>query len=411
MNVLVIGGGAAGMMAAINSAKQKNNVILIEKTSSLGNKIKITGKGRCNITFDGDIDDFESNITKNNKFMYSSFMGFSNKDTIEYFNSLGLKTKIERGGRIFPQSDRAEDVVNILKEELKKYGVEVRYNTYLQDFIIEDDTLKGVKTNFGNIFADKFILCTGGASYKNTGSSGEVFNILEKYGHNIIELRPGLIPLKSDDNICKRLQGLTLKNVSLKIYDSEKQIYNAFGEMLFAHFGITGPIVLSGSSIVNRLKDVEEKLKSGKIVAKIDLKPALEVKVLDKRIQRDFQKFTNKEFKNSLNELLPQKLIPIIIEKSGISPEKKVHQITKEERIYLVDCIKNLKIVINGFMPIDIAIITCGGVDVKQVSPKTMESKLIKNLFFAGEVLDVDALTGGFNLQIAFSTAIAASNN
>ena len=411
MNVLVIGGGAAGMMAAINSAKQKNNVILIEKTSSLGNKIKITGKGRCNITFDGDIDDFESNITKNNKFMYSSFMGFSNKDTIEYFNSLGLKTKIERGGRIFPQSDRAEDVVNILKEELKKYGVEVRYNTYLQDFIIEDDTLKGVKTNFGNIFADKFILCTGGASYKNTGSSGEVFNILEKYGHNIIELRPGLIPLKSDDNICKRLQGLTLKNVSLKIYDSEKQIYNAFGEMLFAHFGITGPIVLSGSSIVNRLKDVEEKLKSGKIVAKIDLKQALEVEVLDKRIQRDFQKFTNKEFKNSLNELLPQKLIPIIIEKSGISPEKKVHQITKEERIYLVDCIKNLKIVINGFMPIDIAIITCGGVDVKQVSPKTMESKLIKNLFFAGEVLDVDALTGGFNLQIAFSTAIAASNN
>ena len=411
MNVLVIGGGAAGMMAAINSAKQKNNVILIEKTSSLGNKIKITGKGRCNITFDGDIDDFESNITKNNKFMYSSFMGFSNKDTIEYFNSLGLKTKIERGGRIFPQSDRAEDVVSILKEELKKYGVEVRYNTYLQDFIIEDDTLKGVKTNFGNIFADKFILCTGGASYKNTGSSGEVFNILEKYGHNIIELRPGLIPLKSDDNICKRLQGLTLKNVSLKIYDSEKQIYNAFGEMLFAHFGITGPIVLSGSSIVNRLKDVEEKLKSGKIVAKIDLKPALEVEVLDKRIQRDFQKFTNKEFKNSLNELLPQKLIPIIIEKSGISPEKKVHQITKEERIYLVDCIKNLKIVINGFMPIDIAIITCGGVDVKQVSPKTMESKLIKNLFFAGEVLDVDALTGGFNLQIAFSTAIAASNN
>lgn len=411
MDVVVIGGGAAGMMAAINSAKHQNKVILIEKTSSLGNKIKITGKGRCNITFDGDIEDFERNITKNNKFMFSSFMNFSNKDTVDYFNSLGVKTKVERGGRIFPQSDRAEDVVNALKEELKRYNVEVKYNTCLQDFIIENNVLKGIKTNFGNIFADKFILCTGGVSYKNTGSSGECFNILKKHGHNIIELKPGLIPLKSDDDICKKLQGLTLKNVSLKIYDSQKIVYNSFGEMLFAHFGITGPIVLSGSSIVNRLKNIEEKLKLNNIIAVIDLKPALEVEVLDKRIQRDFKKYTNKEFKNSLNELLPQKLIPVIVEKSGISPDKKVHQITKDERRNLVNCIKNLKIVINGFMPIDIAIVTCGGVDVKQVNPKTMQSKIVQNLFLAGEVLDVDALTGGFNLQIAFSTAIAASND
>ena len=411
MNVIVIGGGAAGMMAAIASARNDNNVTLIEKTSSLGNKVKITGKGRCNITFDGDIEDFENNIINNNKFMYSSFMGFSNKDTVEYFNSLGLKTKVERGGRIFPQSDKAEDVVNVLIKELNKYNVEIKYNTNLLDLIIENETLIGIKTNNGDFFADKFILCTGGVSYKKTGSSGECFNILKKYGHNIIKLRPGLVPLKSSDDICKRLQGLTLKNVSLKLMDSNKMVYSAFGEMLFAHFGLTGPIVLSGSSILNRIKNVDEKMKCRNINAIIDLKPALDVETLDKRIQRDFQKFTNKEFKNSLNELLPQKLIPVIIEKSGISPDKKVHQITKEERKNLIECIKCLKVNINGFMPIDIAIVTCGGVDVKQVNPKTMESKIIHNLFFAGEILDVDALTGGYNLQIAFSTDISASRN
>ena len=234
MNVIVIGGGAAGMMAAIASARNDNNVTLIEKTSSLGNKVKITGKGRCNITFDGDIEDFENNIVNNNKFMYSSFMGFSNKDTVEYFNSLGLKTKVERGGRIFPQSDKAEDVVNVLIKELNKYNVDIKYNTNLLDLIIENETLIGIKTNNGDFFADKFILCTGGVSYKKTGSSGECFNILKKYGHNIIKLRPGLVPLKSSDDICKRLQGLTLKNVSLKLMDSNKMVYSTFGEMLFA---------------------------------------------------------------------------------------------------------------------------------------------------------------------------------
>ena len=411
MKVVVIGAGAAGMMAAITSAKNNNDVILIEKTKSIGNKVKITGKGRCNLTFDGDIEDFKNNIVKNDKFMYSSFSNFTNKDVVEYFNSLGVKTKVERGGRIFPASDRAEDVVLALKNELKKYNVKIDYEIELKDFIIKDNTLIGIKTNKKDYFADKFILCTGGKSYKTTGSSGEGFELLKKYGHNIIDLRPGLVPLKSNDEICKRLQGLTLKNVGFKILDKEKVIYDSFGEMLFAHFGLTGPIVLSGSSLLNRLENLGDKFTKKNIYGIIDLKPALSLETLDKRIKRDFDRYSNKEFKNSLVDLLPQKMIPVIVELSNIKPDKKVHQITKEERGRLAYLIKNLKIQIVDLMPIDIAIITCGGVDVKQVNPKTMESKVIKNLFLAGEVLDVDAFTGGFNLQIAFSTAVAAGKN
>ena len=411
MKVVVIGAGAAGMMAAITSAKNNNDVILIEKTKSIGNKVKITGKGRCNLTFDGDIEDFKNNIVKNDKFMYSSFSNFTNKDVVEYFNSLGVKTKVERGGRIFPASDRAEDVVLALKNELKKYNVKIDYEIELKDFIIKDNTLIGIKTNKKDYFADKFILCTGGKSYKTTGSSGEGFELLKKNGHNIIDLRPGLVPLKSNDEICKRLQGLTLKNVGFKILDKEKVIYDSFGEMLFAHFGLTGPIVLSGSSLLNRLENLGDKFTKKNIYGIIDLKPALSLETLDKRIKRDFDKYSNKEFKNSLVDLLPQKMIPVIVELSNIKPDKKVHQITKEERGRLAYLIKNLKIQIADLMPIDIAIITCGGVDVKQINPKTMESKVIKNLFLAGEVLDVDAFTGGFNLQIAFSTAVAAGKN
>ena len=392
MKVVVIGAGAAGMMAAITSAKNNNDVILIEKTKSIGNKVKITGKGRCNLTFDGDIEDFKNNIVKNDKFMYSSFSNFTNKDVVEYFNSLGVKTKVERGGRIFPASDRAEDVVLALKNELKKYNVKIDYEIELKDFIIKDNTLIGIKTNKKDYFADKFILCTGGKSYKTTGSSGEGFELLKKYGHNIIDLRPGLVPLKSNDEICKRLQGLTLKNVGFKILDKEKVIYDSFGEMLFAHFGLTGPIVLSGSSLLNRLENLGDKFTKKNIYGIIDLKPALSLETLDKRIKRDFDKYSNKEFKNSLVDLLPQKMIPVIVELSNIKPDKKVHQITKEERGRLAYLIKNLKIQIADLMPIDIAIITCGGVDVKQINPKTMESKVIKNLFLAGEVLDVDAL-------------------
>lgn len=412
MKVIVIGGGAAGMMAAVTSAKEGNSVTLIEKTSSLGNKIKITGKGRCNVTFDGDIDDFKRNIIRNNKFMYSSFMNFSNRDTVEYFNMLGVDTKVERGARIFPVSDKAIDIVNALKNDLKRHNVDVILNTALKDLIIENNIVKGIVTNNDiKMYADKVILCTGGISYKNTGSSGECFNILKKYGHNIIDLKGGLVPLTSKDEVCKKLQGLTLRNVGFKIVVEGKEIYNSFGEMLFAHFGITGPIVLSGSSILNRIENVNEKLELDKVYGVIDLKPALSMEVLDKRIQRDFEKYMNKEFKNGLVDLLPQKLIPVIVEKSEINPDKKIHQVTKQERLKLLDLIKNFKVNIKGFMPTDIAIITCGGVDVKQINPKTMESKVINNLYLAGEVLDVDALTGGFNLQIAFSTAVAAGKN
>ena len=411
MKVIVVGGGASGMIAAITSAKQGNETILIEKTASLGNKIKITGKGRCNVTFDGDIEDFKENIKQNNKFMYSSYMNFSNKDVVEYFNSQGVETKLERGGRIFPVSDKAQDIVDALVNDLKKHNVKIMLNTELKDLIIKDGICVGIVTQKEKILADKVIIATGGKSYPSTGSDGKALDILEKNGITITKLLPGLVPLRSEDKICKELQGLTLKNVSLKIIDSGKTIYDSFGEMLFAHFGLTGPIVLSSSSILNRVEDIDNKLKEHKIKASIDLKPALDIDTLDKRIQRDFQKYTNKEFKNALDDLLPQKLIPVIIGRSGIDESKKVHQITKDEREKLVRVIKNLEININGFLGYDVAIITCGGVDVKQINPKTMETKSIKNLFIAGEALDVDALTGGFNLQIAFSTGVAAGNN
>lgn len=413
MKVVVIGGGAAGMMAAITSSKFGNDVTLIEKKSSLGNKIKITGKGRCNLTFSGDEDRFKSNIVKNSKFMYSSFRNFNNNDVIEFFEENGLKTKVERGLRVFPVSDLAQDVVDVLKRQLIKNNVKVMYNTSLTDLIIEDSEIKGVIVNEKiKLECDKCIIATGGASYKTTGSTGEGYDIAKKYGHEIVDILPGLVPLKSDDKTCKELQGLSLKNVELVLEEKNgKKIYSEFGEMMFSHFGITGPIVLSGSSKLNRYDGIKEKISSHDIIASIDLKPALSFDILDKRVCRDFEKYSNKEFKNSLNDLLPQKLIPVVVSMSKIDENTKVHQITKEQRQNLVKVIKGLKINITGFMPLDIAIITCGGINVKQVNPKTMESKLIKGLFFAGEILDIDAYTGGFNLQIAFSTGVAAGQN
>lgn len=415
MNVVVIGGGAAGMLAAITSAKENNNVILVEKNNSLGNKIKITGKGRCNLTFEGDIEDFKSNIVKNYKFMYSSFNNFNNKDVVDYFNSLGVKTKVERGGRVFPVGDDANEIVEVLKKELVKYNVKILYEDILEDLILDDKNEKivGVKLKKSKILnCDKCIIAVGGKSYPSTGSTGDGYEIAKKYGHEIIDIKPGLVPLKSSDNVCKQLQGLSLRNISFKLVENnDKIIYKDFGEMLFSHFGITGPVVLSASSKLNRVENVENKIKNRNIYAIIDLKPALSKDTLDKRICRDFEKYSNKEFKNSLNDLLPQKLIPIVISLSKIEKDKKVHQITKEERKRLVDTLKEFRICITGFMPIDIAIVTSGGIDVRKINPKTMESKIVKGLFFAGEILDVDAYTGGFNLQIAFSTGVAAGKN
>lgn len=413
MRVIVIGGGAAGMIAAITSSNEGNDVTLIEKTSSLGNKIKITGKGRCNLTFDGDIEDFKNNIVKNFKFMYSSFNAFSNVDVVNYFNKLGVKTKIERGGRVFPVSDDANEVVKVLKDELNKNHVNIIYNVSVDDFILDNNKIKALKLSNNKIIeCDKCIIATGGKSYPKTGSSGDGYMYAKKLGHKIVDLKPGLVPLRSNDSICKLLQGLSLKNVTLSLkYKGGKEIYKEFGEMIFSHFGITGPIVLSASSKLNRVENVDNLMQNSDIIASIDLKPALDDDTLDKRICRDFEKYTNKEFKNSLDDLLPKKLIPVIIELSGIDENKKVNQITKEERKRLVKLLKNLQITITGFMPFDIAVITSGGVDVKDINPKTMESKIVKGIYFAGEILDVDAYTGGFNLQIAFSTGYAAGKN
>lgn len=413
MRVIVIGGGAAGMIAAITSSNEGNDVTLIEKTSSLGNKIKITGKGRCNLTFDGDIEDFKNNIVKNFKFMYSSFNAFSNVDVVNYFNKLGVKTKIERGGRVFPVSDDANEIVKVLKDELNKKHVNIIYNVSVDDFILDNNKIKALKLSNNKIIeCDKCIIATGGKSYPKTGSSGDGYMYAKKLGHKIVDLKPGLVPLRSNDIICKLLQGLSLKNVTLSLkYKGGKEIYKEFGEMMFSHFGITGPIVLSASSKLNRVENVDNLMQNSDIIASIDLKPALDDDTLDKRICRDFEKYTNKEFKNSLDDLLPKKLIPVIIELSGIDENKKVNQITKEERKRLVKLLKNLQITITGFMPFDIAVITSGGVDVKDINPKTMESKIVKGIYFAGEILDVDAYTGGFNLQIAFSTGYAAGKN
>lgn len=414
MNVVVVGGGPAGMIAGITSAEEGNNVILVEKNSSLGNKLKITGKGRCNLTFDGDEEKFRNNIVNSSKFMYSSFSNFNNKDVVDFFNKLGVKTKVERGGRVFPVSDSAMDVVNALKNKLKKENVKIKYNSRVVEIITENEKISGVKLENGTeIACDKCIIATGGKSYSSTGSTGDGYILLEKLGHSIKEIKPGLVPLKSEDKICKELQGLSLRNVKVSIIDktNNKILYSEFGEMMFSHFGVTGPVILSASSKLNTVKNIKEKIKNKQIELVIDLKPALSFEVLDKRIQRDFEKYTNKEFKNSLNDLLPQKLISPIINLSKIDKEKKVHQITREQRENLVNIVKNLKINISGFMPLDMAIVTSGGINTKEINPKTMESKIVKGLYVVGELLDVDAYTGGYNLQIAFSTGVAAGKN
>ena len=414
MKVGVIGGGAAGMIAAITAAKDNNEVVVIEKTSSLGNKLKITGKGRCNLTFDGDEEDFKKNIVTNYKFMYSSFSNFSNKDVVNYFESLGVKTKVERGGRIFPVSDKATDIVRALENEIKKRKIKVMYNSSVTEIITKNNIVTGVKLENGKIInVDKCVVATGGNSYKSTGSTGDGYRLLEKLGHTVTDIKPALVPLKSEDKICKELQGLSLRNISINLIDTEtnKLIYSDFGEMMFSHFGVTRPVILSASSRLNQVKDLKNKFRNKKIKLQFDLKPALSSEVLDKRILRDFEKYTNKEFKNALNDLLPQKLIPVVIDISDIDENTKVHQITKKQREKLVSIIKNLEVIITDFMPIDMAIVTSGGINVKEVNPKTMESKIINGLYIAGELLDVDAYTGGYNLQIAFSTGFAAGKN
>ncbi|MCB2288314.1 NAD(P)/FAD-dependent oxidoreductase [Clostridium sp. CS001] len=401
--VIVIGGGPAGMMAAI-SASSKHEVVLIEKNEKLGRKLFITGKGRCNITNGKDIGDFFEHIPCNPHFLYSSLYSFTNEDTMIFFKALGVDLKVERGDRVFPQSDKSSDIIKAFTTELHNKNVRVELNSKVKKIIRNNQHILGVELADGTSeYGDYFILCTGGLSYPQTGSSGEGLTYARMLGHDIIKPKPSLVPIEIEEEWIKDLQGLSLKNVELKIVNSKnKSIYKEFGEMLFTHYGVSGPIVLSASSFVKS----EEKFK-----AFINLKPALSEIQLDKRIQSDFLKYANKTFKNSLNDLLPSKLINTIIQLSNIDENKQVNSITKEERKTLVSLLQNLPLTIKGLRPIDEAIITSGGVDTLQIDASSMKSKVIDNLYFAGEMIDVDAYTGGYNLQIALSTGYLAGTN
>lgn len=404
--VIVVGGGAAGMMAAIKASNSDNKVILIEHNEKLGKKVFITGKGRCNLTNASDIENIFNNIVSNPKFMYSSLYSFTNEDVIELFESHGMKTKVERGNRVFPASDKSSDVIKTLKNILMANNVDIRLNTELKDIGITDGKVVSISTNKGQIKCDKLILATGGLSYPVTGSDGKVMKLLTKYGHTIKDTRPALVPLNVKEEYVKELQGLSLKNVEASFYRTskpgKKPVYKEFGEMLFTHFGVTGPVILSASSVIGKY------LENEKIVLKIDLKPALDKDKLDARIIREFNENINKDIRNSLDSLLPKSLIPIMIKVSDIDPYKKVHEISKEERTRLLENIKGLTFEVISLRDYNEAIITQGGINVKEVDPTTMESKYIKDLYLAGEMLDLDAFTGGYNLQIAWSTGALA---
>jgi len=401
--VIIIGGGPAGMMAAV-TASSKHEVVLIEKNERLGRKLFITGKGRCNITNAKDIGDFFEHIPCNPHFLYSSLYSFTNEDTMRFFGNLGVNLKVERGDRVFPESDKSSDIIKAFTKELNNKNVRVELNSKVKKLIRNNQQIIGVELADGTSeYGDYFILCTGGLSYPQTGSSGEGLTYAGMLGHNIIKPKGSLVPIEIEEEWIKDLQGLSLKNVELKIIDSKnKIIYKEFGEMLFTQYGISGPIVLSASSFVRR----GEKFK-----VYINLKPALSEVVLDKRIQSDFLKYANKAFKNSLSDLLPSKLIRTIIQLSNIDEDKQVNSITKEERRILVNLLQNLPLNIKGLRPIDEAIITSGGVDTMQIDASSMKSKVIDNLYFAGEMIDVDAYTGGYNLQIALSTGFLAGKS
>ena len=415
MKVIVIGGGPAGMMAAITSAENENEVTIIEKMPSLGRKLCITGKGRCNITSSLDMSEFIKNIPGNGMFLYSSFNNYTNQDIINFLDSKGIKVKEERGNRYFPVTDRAQDVLNCFIKRLKELNVKILLNTKVIEILPSEHDTDGnkfiIKTDKQKINADKVIIATGGKSYSSTGSTGDGYELAKKLGHTITDIRPSLVPLECyEKEEVRSLQGLSLKNVEINIIDKAKNktIYNDFGEMLFTHFGVSGPTILSGSAHLVRYKNIEDLLKNKNIELRIDFKPALTEEKLDNRVLRDFKELNNKQFKNSLDKLLPQKLIPVIIENTSINPEKKVNEITKEERRKIVQELKHFVLHIKDFRPIEEAIITSGGINVKEINPKTMESKIVKGLYFAGEIIDVDAYTGGFNLQIAYSTGFTA---
>lgn len=399
---IVIGGGAAGCMAAVTAGRLGKSVLLLEKNDIIGKKLLITGKGRCNVTNNSDINEFMNNIPVNPRFLYSSYSQFGSEDVIDFFEYMGVPLKTERGNRVFPVSDRSSDIVSALAKAIKECGTEIK-NYTVTDIIIEDSSIMGVECGDKTFLSDSVLIATGGKSYHNTGSTGDGYRFAETAGHTVTALKPSLVPLISEEKYCSDLMGLSLKNVTLTLKDKKnsKILYSELGEMLFTHFGVSGPLVLSASS---HIKNMEE----NRYQLLIDLKPGLLEEKLDLRIQRDFSEQINKDFINSLRKLLPSKIIPVIVELSGINGETKVNQITRKQRNKLVKILKAFPITVKGFRPIDEAIITSGGVSVNEINPKTMESKLVKGLYFAGEVIDTDAYTGGFNLQIAFSTGYTA---
>lgn len=408
--VLIIGGGAAGMMAAAFAAKNGNRVEVFEKNEKLGKKLFITGKGRCNITNAADLEDFFSAVTSNPKFLYSAFYSFTNEQVISFFEELGVKTKVERGGRVFPVSDHSSDVIQALKNEMERLGVKINLNAEVKELITEKnstiETVNGIRLVSGKkISGDAVIVATGGISYPSTGSTGDGYRFARRCGHKVSELSPSLVPMEVKEWYAGELMGLSLRNIEIRITDGKKKLYQEFGEMLFTHYGVTGPVILSASSVVGK------KLKDTELTLHIDLKPALTEEQLDKRVLREFETNHNRQFKNAVDSLFPSKLRPVIVELSGIPEEKKVHEITKEERLRFVRLIKDFTMTLTGLRGYNEAIITKGGVSVKEIDPGTMESKLIKGLYFAGEVLDLDAVTGGYNLQIAWSTGYLAGIN
>lgn len=404
MNTIVIGGGPAGMISAYYSSLYGNNTILIEKNEKLGKKLYITGKGRCNVTNDCEPNEFLQNVISNSRFLTSAIYNFSSADLTELLQSKGLPLKTERGNRVFPVSDKSSDVIKTLADMLKQANVKVALNQTVTDIIVENGRVSKVQTDACVYPCDKVIIATGGISYPLTGSTGDGYKFAKKLGHKLVNPVQALVPFKISGNYCADLAGLTLKNISLNVDYDGKRLFSEFGELLFTHQGISGPVVLTASSKINRLE-------KSKISLSIDLKPALSEEVLDQRILRDFEEFKGRELKNSLNKLMPSSLIPFVIKRSGIKEYKKNSEITREERLRLLSAIKGLKLDYDGLMPFSQAVVTAGGVATTEVNPKTMESKLVKGLYFAGEVLDVDALTGGFNLQIAFATGVKAGSD
>lgn len=403
--VAVVGGGAAGMMAAIVAAKNGHKVQLFEKNEKLGKKVYITGKGRCNITNAADLEQIFANVVTNRKFLYSAFYGFDNQQTIQFFEELGVRTKIERGERVFPVSDKSSDVIQGMQRELNRLGVKLSLQTEVVGIKQTDGQVEGVLLADGKfVSAGAVIVATGGLSYPSTGSTGDGYRFAKDMGHTVTKLSPSLVPFQIKEEFVREMQGLSLKNVALKLYAGKKKIYDDFGEMLFTHFGVSGPLILSASSFVSKYIDKQE------ITLVLDLKPALSSEQLDARIVRDFSEMQNKQFKNGLDKLLPKKMIPVVLSLSGIDPNKPIHSVTKEERQRIVELLKGMELHLERLRGYNEAIITKGGVSVKEINPGTMESNLVKGVYFVGEVLDLDALTGGYNLQIAWSTAYAAGS-